>query len=290
MILITGANGQLGRDFQKLFLEMGMDFIPTHHAEFTGYQLLDITKKNSLESFVDSKQIRLIINCAAYNNVDSAEAQQEQAVAINTVAPKHLAEFASLIGASFVTFSTDFVFDGLKGAPYNELDLPNPINTYGKSKLEGERLVLDANSSALVIRTSWVFGQGNQNFSKSVLNWSKSKKEMRIVDDQVSAPTYTKDLAVFTWDLLQAKQRGLFHLTNQGQASKYDQAQYILERVGWKGNLIRCKTEDFNLPAKRAKYTKMDSSAAERIVGRKMPHWQDAIDRFLEEMRQAGEL
>lgn len=290
MILITGANGQLGRDFQKFFLENGLKFIPTHYKEVNGCQALDITDFPALRCFVNEMKITVIVNCAAYNNVDLAEEQFDQASLVNSEAPKHLAELANSIGAAFITFSTDFVFDGFKGEPYNEQDIPSSLNVYGTTKLEGERLVLKACTSALVIRTSWVFGQGNQNFCKSVLDWSKSKNELRVVDDQISAPTYTKDLAEFSWELFQAKQSGLFHLSSGGLASKYDQAQYILDRVGWKGKLIRCKTEEFNLPAKRAKYTKLDSSAAERIVGRKMPHWQDAIDRFLEEMRQAGEL
>jgi len=140
------------------------------------------------------------------------------------------------------------------------------------------------NDKSFVIRTSWVFGIANNNFNKQVINWSKTRDELNIVDDQVSVPTYSKDLAYFSWKLIETKKYGLYHMSNSGICSKYDQAKYVLDNIGWTGKLGTSKTEDFNLPAKRSKFSKLDSTKLENIVGEKIPSWQDAIDRFLEEL------
>ena len=131
-----------------------------------------------------------------------------------------------------------------------------------------------------------MFGIANNNFNKQVINWSKSRNELNIVDDQVSAPTYSVDLAEFSWKLIQTEKFGLYHITNDGIASKYDQAKYVLEKIGWNGTLGRAKTADFNLPAKRP----ADSSKVEKLLVEKIPAWQSGIDRFLEEMKENGEL
>lgn len=285
MILLTGANGQLGQDFQKYFTQRGISFIPTDYSAVNQCEALDITDKEAVKAFLAKKSITMIINCAAYNDVDKAESEAEKAYALNCEAPKNLAEIAKQKGIILVTYSTDFVFDGTKMTPYSEADQPNPLSVYGKAKYQGEQQVLATYDKVFVIRTSWVFGMGNNNFNKSVIRWSKSNSELRIVDDQISAPTYSWDLAVYSWDLIQTGRYGLYHLTNQGQASKYDQAKYVLERIGWQGRLLPAKTEEFKLPALRPAYSKLDSSKAEKLIGRKMPEWTDAVDRFLEEMR-----
>jgi dTDP-4-dehydrorhamnose reductase len=278
MILITGANGQLGYDFQRLFKSENIDFIATDVAE------LDITDINKIREFVKDKNIDMIINCAAYNNVDKAEDEVELCTKLNTQAPYELSIVASEIGADFVTYSTDFVFDGAKNSPYTEEDTPNPLSVYGKTKLEGERKVLASYDKSFVIRTSWVFGVANNNFNKQIMNWSKSKDILSIVDDQVSSPTYSKDLAYYSWELIKTKKYGLYHLSNDGEASKYDQAKYVLDKINWCGTLNPAKTSDFNLKAKRAPYTKLDSSKIEKIINKKIPNWKEGIDRFLAEL------
>ncbi len=290
MILLTGANGQLGQDFQKYFRQCGLDFIATDYTAVNGCEALDITDKAAVAAFVEDKDIDTIINCAAYNDVDKAETEAEKAFALNCEAPKNLGAIAKQNGMIFVTYSTDFVFDGAKDEPYREDDAPNPLSIYGKSKYQGEQGVLEAYDRVFVIRTSWVFGMGNNNFNKSVIRWSKSNTQLRIVVDQTSAPTYSRDLAVYSWDLVRTGKYGLYHLSNQGQASKYDQAKYLLERIGWQGNLVRAKTEEFHLPAARPVYSKLDSFKAETVIGRKMPDWTDAMDRFLNELKESGEI
>lgn len=283
-ILLTGSNGQLGHDFQKLFSNSNIKYISTD------YQELNIIDNNELENFFkNNNDFTHIINCVGYNDVDEAQ-NGDKTFLLNEKAPQKIAEFAKKMNAIFVTYSTDFVFNGRKNIPYIEEDIPNPLSKYGISKQKGEKIVLDTWRKSFVIRTSWLFGIGGNNFNKQVLNWSKTRDKLNIVDDQVSAPTYSMDLAEFSWKLIQTEKFGLYHITNDGIASKYDQAKYVLEKIGWKGTLGRAKTADFNLPAKRPAYSKLDSSKVEKLLGEKIPTWQSGIDRFLEEMKENGEL
>ncbi|MDU1910879.1 dTDP-4-dehydrorhamnose reductase [Fusobacterium sp.] len=282
-VLLTGADGQLGQDFQKLF-----DKLETKYTA-TDYKELDVTDREKVKEFIDNNNFTMIINCAAYNNVDKAEEESEKCFVLNSYVPKYLAEICKEKNIIFVTYSTDFVFDGEREIPYTEEDIPNPLSIYSKTKLEGEKYSLEYEKS-FVIRTSWVFGMGNNNFCKQVINWSKGKDKLRIVDDQISSPTYSKDLAEYSWKLIQTDKYGLYHLSNDGEASKFEQAQYILKKIGWNGILERAKTKDFPLPARRAEYSKLDSSKLEGVINKKIPHWKSGIDRFLEEMKEKGEV
>ena len=277
-ILLTGSNGQLGHDFKKIFDKKNIEYIATDYKE------LDITSDKDLNKFFQENEgITHVINCAAYNDVDKAETDKKVWL-LNAEAPKKLAEFSKKIGAIFVTYTTDFVFDGEKSSPYVEDDKTKGISEYGKSKAQGEKEVLKGYDRSFVIRTSWVFGIANNNFNKQVINWSKSRNELNIVDDQVSVPTYSMDLAEFSWKLIQTEKFGLYHITNDGIASKYEQAKYVLEKIGWKGTLETAKTKDFNLPAKRPHFSKLSSEKVEKLLGERIPDWESGIDRYLEEM------
>ena len=277
-ILLTGSNGQLGHNFQKLFDGQNIKYIATD------YQELDITSDDNLEKFFEkNNEFTHIINCAAYNDVDKAQ-NDNKVFLLNEQAPKKLAGFSKRLGAIFVTYSTDFVFDGEKGENYIENDTPTPVSNYGLAKANGEKLTLETYEKSFVIRTSWVFGKANNNFNTQVINWSKTRDKLSIVDDQISAPTYSKDLAEFSWKLIQTEKYGLYHITNNGIASKYEQAKYVLEKIGWKGILETAKTKDFNLPAKRPYFSKLSSEKVEKLLGKKIPDWKNGIDRYLEEM------
>ncbi len=283
-VLLTGADGQLGSDFKKLFENKGISYTATD------YRNLNITDKVQMEAFFSKNdKFTHIINCAAYNNVDKAETD-ENVFLVNTEAPAVLAKFAKKINADYVTYSTDFVFDGEKNSPYTEEDAAAPLSKYGKSKREGEKAVLKTYSKSFVIRTSWLFGIGNVNFSKKVLEWSKVKEELNIVDNEIASPTYSTDLAIFSWKLIQTRKYGIYHISNNGEASKYDQAKYILEKIGWKGIIKKARIEDFNLPAKRPKYSYLSSEKIEKLLNEKIPDWKSGIDRFLEEMKEKGEI
>lgn len=273
MILITESNGQLGYDFQRLFDEIKEKYIATDVNN------LDITDINKVKEFVQNKDISLIINCVAYK----AEDEPELCRKLNSYAPRDLAIVVNRIGADYITYSTDFVFDGKKKFSYLEEDIPNPLSIYGKTKLEGEKEVFKVKPDSFIIRTSWVFGIANNNFNKQVINWSKLKDELSIVDDQISLPTYFKDLTCYSWELIKTKKYGLYYMSNNGEASKYDQAEYVLNKINWQGKLKRTKTKDFNLKADRAEYTKLNSEKLERVINRKIPSWQKGIERFLKE-------
>ena len=284
-VLLIGSNGQLGNDFRKLFDKKNIEYTATDYKE------LNIVNGTDLEKFFkENGNFTHIINCAAYNDVDKAENEIEQCFKVNDEAPLIISRYAKKMEAIFVTYSTDFIFDGRKKSPYLEEDIISPLSVYGKSKSNMEEKILKEYKKILVIRTSWLFGVGGNNFNKQVINWSKSRNTLNIVDDQVSAPTYSADLAEFSWKLIQTEKYGLYHITNSGEASKYDQAKYVLEKIGWEGKLNRAKTVDFNLPAKRPEYSKLSSEKVEKLLGEKTPTWQSGIDRFLEEMKENGEL
>lgn len=278
-VLLLGAKGQLGTEFQKLFNDSKISYVATDISE------LDITNHIKVREYIFSHQFTKVINCAAYNDVDKAEEEAEKVKLLNTEVVENLTKICSDLEIPFVTYSTDFVFDGRKKFPYNEFDVPNPLSQYGMSKEEGEKKALQYEKS-LVIRTSWVYGMANHNFCKQVLSWAKSYSTLKIVDDQVSSPTYAKDLAYFSWKLLQKRKYGLYHFSNTGEASKYTQAEFILSYIGWNGTLERAKTSDFHLKASRPNYSKLDSSRIEREVGEKIPDWRVSLIGFLEEGKE----
>lgn len=285
-VLITGAAGQLGQDIQKLLNKKGVEFIATDYTTFGAFPHitpLDITNLTLLRNFLREKRVDVIINCAAYNAVDKAEEDWKTAYQVNGVGVRNLAVVSEELGAFLVHFSTDYVFDGEKGIPYTIYDEPNPISKYGESKYLGEKLLARFSRHYALIRTSWVFGTGNINFAKKVIMWSKEKEVLKIVTDEVSAPTYTVDLAEATWRIIKLHACGLYHVTNSGQCSRYEYAKYILERIGWKGQILPVKQEDFNLPAKRPKFSVLDNFGFKETVNWEMPDWKDAVDRFLKE-------
>ncbi|ACM22211.1 dTDP-4-dehydrorhamnose reductase [Thermotoga neapolitana] len=278
LVLITGANGQLGRAFQELFKEQGIDFIAATKEE------LDITNLQQIREFVRKNEgITHIINCAAYNKVDEAERDWKTAYLVNGIGPKNLAIVSNEIGAELVHYSTDYVFSGKKGSPYTIYDTSDPINKYGESKVLGERFVMSFSNRYYLIRTSWVFGDG-MNFVRKVLEWSKKSKVLRIVDDEVSSPTYAPDLAKATWELIKLKAYGLYHITNSGYCSRYEWAEFILNEIGWDGELKRAKQEDFNLPAKRPKFSVLDGFGLREFTGMKMESWKRRTTEFIEKL------
>ena len=275
-IVITGANGQLGQAFQKKFEQLNIQYIAKGSKE------LDITKIDQLRNVVQSeKGITHIINTAAYNHVDKAEEEWEKAYQINGLGVRNLSIISNEINAELIHYSTDYVFSGKKGE-YTIYDTVDPINKYGESKALGEREVTQAQRYYL-IRTSWVFGVGKDNFAKKVINWSQNNKELKITTDEKSAPTYTEDLVEATLELIKQKVYGIYHITNT-PCTRYEWAQYILKKVGWKGSLKPAKRNDFNLPAKRPESSVLNNFGYTQVTGKTMPDWKDATDRFLKEM------
>jgi dTDP-4-dehydrorhamnose reductase len=277
-ILITGANGQLGREIAQLCKSQKITCIAADS------KTLDITDKKAVMAIVRAHAPDIIINCAAYNAVDLAENEWEKAFLVNGVGVKNLALAANESGARLVHYSTDYVFDGKKSEPYTIVDQPHPLSRYGESKLLGEMNVRDLCQSYYLIRVAWVFGKGNTtNFAGKVLEWSRGKKEIAVVDDQVSSPTYTIDLAKATLDLVATDSFGLYHITNAGACSRYAWAEYILDRIHWDGKLLRAKSRDFKTAAERPAYSVLDNFGTRQAIGYDLPTWEDATLRYLKE-------
>ncbi|SMB96629.1 dTDP-4-dehydrorhamnose reductase [Thermanaeromonas toyohensis ToBE] len=276
--LILGAGGQLGRAFRQFLEQQGYEVVACGRAE------VDVSSPGALRRVFSATRPDVVINCAAYNHVDLAEREWEQALSVNGTAVKNLALLTREHGAVLVHYSTDYVFDGEKGAPYMISDLPRPLSRYGKSKLIGEEFLRALGDRYYLIRTSWVFGPGKENFITKVLAWAGQREELRIVTDQVSCPTYTRDLVEGTLRLLATGRYGVYHLTNTGYCSRYEWARYILERVGWRGRLVPARSADFGLPAPRPHFSALDNSPLPELLNWEMPPWQDATRRFLAEL------
>lgn len=279
MILITGGDSQLAYEYRYIFDKNNKKYICFNKEK------LDIRDFYKLEKISLDYNVKMIINCAAYNNVDLAEKEIEKTYDINSKAILNLVLISKKINAVLVTYSTDFVFDGLKKTPYTENDITNPINIYGKTKLEGENIALSYDKS-FVIRTSWLYGNGN-NFNKNIINWIKNMKEINIVNDQISTPTYAYDLAEYTLRLIESKKYGLYHITNRGECSKYEQALYLIEKLNKKIKINPVPTSYFDLPAKRPLYTKLCCEKAEKYIGN-MPKWEDAMERYIFFLKNKG--
>ena len=223
---------------------------------------------------------RLIVNCAAATDVDRCELDHDYADRANVIGPAHVAEAAATIGARLLHVSTDFVFDGSKGRPYVETDEPRPINHYGLSKLLGEQAVLAAAPDALIVRTSWLYGEGNAHFPAKVLAWADSATEIRVVDDQWGSPTYAEDLACALNALVESGAEGVFHLGGAGCVSRHDWAREIVAVTGSDACVLPASTADFPLPAARPPSSCLDCSKAARL-GVELPPWRDGLARYL---------
>jgi len=277
-VLVTGSKGQLGQDIVNQCKIRGMQCIDTDSKS------LDITDQKTVNVTVKTHRPDVIINCAAYNAVDLAEEEWKKAFLVNGLGVKHLALAANEYGSVLVHYSTDYVFDGNSNRPYTVVDAPHPISRYGESKLLGENMVRDLCHRYFLFRVSWLYGKGNTNFASRVLDWSHEKKEISVVDDQISSPTYTLDLAKATLDMVSTGSFGLYHITNSGSCPRYDWAHYILDKVGWQGKLLKVKSSAFNTPAQRPNYSVLDNFGTNETLGYTLPSWQDATSRYLREI------
>lgn len=245
--LITGANGQLGRDLARELERSGFSVEATDLGE------LDITDLGAVRRRL--KGFQSVANCAAYNEVDRAESEEQAAVRINALGPRHLAIACEETGAALMHFSTDFVFDGEKHSPYTIADRPRPLSAYARSKLRGEEEVAAHCRRFFLVRLSWVFGvSGPANFPRKVLAWAKGKETLRAVDDQVSRPAYTADLAPVLVKLLESGAFGLYHLANQGICSRFEWAGHIVKAAGLPVKVLPAKTGEFQEAARRPAY------------------------------------
>ncbi len=261
--LIFGAGGMLGSDLQTVFPEA----ISFTHAE------MDISDRDAVFSCIEKFKPELVINAAAYTKVDDCEEKKELAFLVNGTASGYIAEACENIGSKLMHFSTDYVFEGEK-KEYVESDIPNPINAYGASKLEGEISIAKATKRYYIIRTSWLFGLHGVNFVDKMLKLGKSNPSVKVVNDQFGKPTYTKDLAYKVLDILN-RDYGIYHITNEGICSWYEFASAIIP------NTVPCKSEEFISKAKRPRYSVLRNTKT-----KPMRHWKDALIEYMEEKRK----
>jgi dTDP-4-dehydrorhamnose reductase len=270
-------------------------------AVITGYDLpdFDITDRLMVLEVLGRLRPDIIINCAAFTDVDGCESNQELSMAVNGMGAGFLAEAALQVGAILVHLSTDYVFDGCSSKPYLEDDVPAPQSAYGRSKLAGETRILDSGlEKYFIIRTSWLYGPGGNNFVETVIRLAEEREELRIVADQFGSPTYTADLADGIMALLEVAldpQRttlnrglyGIYHFTNSGECSWYDFAVEIVSRVKSSGRQVKVErikpiaTADYPLPAKRPAYSVLSKEKYHAATGKDIPDWQSGLSRYL---------
>ena len=284
-ILVTGANGQLGKELQALVRNKQNSI--QHNFFFTDRNDLDITDKKSIENFLTKKEISTIINCAAYTAVDKAEEERELADLINHKSVEILANSAKEHDIPLIHISTDYVFDGTSCKPYKETDPTNPQNIYGYTKLKGEEAFLNYGARGIIIRTSWVYSPFGKNFVKTMLSLAKSKKELRIIYDQIGSPTYAKDLAKTIFHIIQNPKFTtlhsveIYHYSNEGVCSWYDFAKAIfdLQKIDIKVSPI--ETEEYPTPAKRPNYSVLSKKKIKEDFDIEIPYWRDSLKECL---------
>ena len=281
-VLLIGANGQLGTDLLKVFQSAGDTVVPFTHAQ------LDVCSEAQISEAMAQARPDLVLNTAAYHRVDECEHKPAPAFQVNGTAVMHLAQASKAAGATLVHYSTDYVFGGYeKGAPYEETDLPAPVNVYGTSKVVGEHLIAAYADRYFAIRTCGLYGVAGSsgrggNFVETMLKKAIAGDAIRVVDDQILTPTYTADLAQATRDLILTGRYGLYHVSSEGQCSWYEFARYIFERAGLHANLSPVKSSEFASPVRRPANSVL-SKAKLRSLGVSIPCWKDALPRYLEE-------
>ncbi len=276
-VLVTGANGQLGSEIRDISDKEGFFF--------TNRETLDISDKKEVLEFVDKHEIEIIINCAAYTAVDKAESDELLADEINHKAVKNLAQIAKDKNIKLIHISTDYVFDGKNYKPYCEDDKTNPQGVYGKTKLDGEKALMEINpKNSIIIRTSWVYSSFGNNFVKTMIRLGKEKDELGVIYDQVGTPTYARDLANAILQIIpkiQNEKMEIYHYSNEGVLSWYDFAKEIMKMAKLECKINPLETYQYPTPAPRPHYSLLNKAKIKKDFGIFIPYWKDGIDACL---------
>jgi dTDP-4-dehydrorhamnose reductase len=293
-ILLLGADGQVGWELRRALLPLG-EVLPLNRTQ------ADLGDRSALRAVLDRTRPQFIVNAAAYTAVDKAETEPELAQRINADAPQVLADYAAAHEAWLVHFSTDYVFDGTKPAPYVETDPLKPQSAYGRSKLAGEQAITASGCRHLILRTSWVYAARGGNFAKTMLKLAAERDSLRVIADQVGAPTSAELIADTTAQMLHrlrtdpafaAQASGLYHLTAQGSTSWHGYAQFVIAAAAARGLPLRCAPEqvqaittaDYPLPAPRPANSRLDCSKLQTTFGLFLPPWQTQVQRLIDEL------
>jgi dTDP-4-dehydrorhamnose reductase len=278
-ILVTGSKGQLGNEMQ-LIAKKNPDF----DYFFTDVDELDITNIEAIENFVVDNKIDFIVNCAAYTAVDKAETDIEFCYKINAEAVKNIAEVAKKISVKVIHVSTDYVFNGENFKPYNEEDVVCPVSVYGKSKLEGEKVLFETMQEAVVIRTSWLYSSFGNNFVKTMMKLGTEREAMNVIFDQVGTPTYAADLAEAIATILKSDNfvPGIYHFSNEGVCSWYDFAIKIHQIAGIKCLVRPIESKEYHFTTPRPHYSVLNKSKIKKTYGVDIPHWEESLRKCVD--------
>jgi dTDP-4-dehydrorhamnose reductase len=284
-ILITGANGQVGREFRVLAAKY-----PQYNFLFAGREELAIEDFDAVEKYFADNKINFCVNCAAYTAVDKAETEKDNAFLINATAAGNLAAVCTAYNTQLIHISTDYVFDGSGTQPYRESDTTNPLGVYGQSKLKGEELVLQNNAAAIIIRTSWVYSSFGNNFVKTMLRLMKERESINVVNDQLGCPTYAADLAVVIMEIINKYstlniEYSIFNYCNAGIISWYNFAVAIKELTNSNCIINPIPTSQYPTPAKRPQYSVLDTALIKNVFGVTIPEWKESLKKCLHLMK-----
>jgi len=287
-ILVTGANGQLGNELRRICKNFpGLQFI------YTDVDMLDITNPDAVSVFMEASRPAIVVNCAAFTDVEGAEDNYKMARKVNSLAPQVLAAACAMQDAFLIHISTDYVFDGETNIPYTEENETNPTSVYGQTKLEGEEKIKTVFDNYLILRTSWLYSEYGHNFIRTILAKAKENATIEVVDDQIGSPTYARDLANTIVDIIiksilnpTAYKPGIYNYTNQGSCSWYEFAQEIVNIAGIDCEIKPIKSDKFPTKAKRPKYSVLDTSKIRSSFGIGIPNWKDSLKECLSNLTQ----
>ena len=295
-ILITGSNGQLGNELQKIVstgkAEIGAVSEEIKNAEVFAMDvdILDITNLEQVKKVLNEVKPDVVINCAAATNVDGCEANQDLAFKINSLGPRNLAMVAEELGAKIVQVSTDYVFSGVGEAPLKECDLVAPVSVYGKTKLLGEEFVRDFSTKYYIVRTAWLYGYVGHNFVYTMMKLGKDRDTLNVVNDQLGNPTHANDLAYHILKLIQTEEYGVYHCTGKGECSWYNFASEIMKLSGRNCTVNPCTSEEYKSmypnSADRPAYSSLDNMMLRCTVGDEMRDWKDALKTFMDNVEK----
>lgn len=281
-ILVTGANGQLGMEMRNVSSFSADRYIFTDVAE------LDITDADAVDRVIASEKVEVIVNCAAYTNVDKAEEDEQAADLINHRAVAILASVAAKYGATLIHVSTDYVFDGLGCVPYKEDDPTYPTGAYGRTKLAGERAVIESGCHYLIFRTAWLYSPYGKNFVKTMMKLTAEKDSLNVVFDQVGTPTCAADLAALIYKIIAERMldhQGIYHFSNEGVCSWYDFAVEIRDLCGNTCEIRPCHSDEFSSKVKRPHYSVLDKTDVKNMFEVIIPYWKDSLVKCLVQLK-----
>lgn len=288
-ILVTGSNGQLGRHIAWLASGSSDNYM------FADIEELDITDKRAVDRYVADNKIDVIINCAAYTNVDQAEDNEADAMHINATAVGYLADSMKNNGGTLIHISTDYVFGGERhNTPIAEDGEPNPRGAYGRTKLAGEKQVIASGCKYLIIRTAWLYSEYGKNFVKTMMALTGSREEVRVVEDQVGSPTYAGDLASAIFEIVEerkyADNQGIYHYTNEGVCSWYDFAMEIKQMAGnERCRVTPCRSAEYPSKVERPAYSVLDKSKCKQTFKIEIPYWKESLEKCIKNIKSSDQ-